>query len=93
MKSTNVKSNPIWLTPEEAALDFDVLVEHLRAELSYTRGKLRDVASLFPNWRERVECADGGLTCVISALYPGMLEYQKFKARSEAKVREAESVP
>ena len=73
--------NPIWLSADESLKDFHELVEIVRSELTRTRGKIDDIARKFPGWGERVDFASGGLTCIISALYPGMIEYAKHKQR------------
>lgn len=76
---------PIYLTPEEAAKPFDEAVEKVRNELTRLRGKLYDIARLNPGWKERVDFAEGGLTCVISALYPGIIEYRQVHAPKKTK--------
>ena len=68
--------HPIWLKPEDTAKPFNQLVQEARDELVRIRGRIYDIQRLYPGWSERVSCAEGGLTCVISALYPGMMEYQ-----------------
>ena len=45
------------------------IVEEIRSKLSNLRGQLNDVGMGYPGWEERVEPAQGALTCVISLLY------------------------
>lgn len=51
-------------------------MEDIRSNFTNLRGKLFDIQRLYPGWKERFDHAEGGLTCVMAALYPGMLEYR-----------------
>ena len=76
---------PIYLTETEATKPLDEIIDIVRSDLARVRGKLFDAARLFPGWRERVEFAEGGITCVISALHHSAEEYRGFRAiRPEA---------
>ena len=73
----SARPSPIYLTKEEAERDFDEIVETIRWDLTRLRGKLHDVQRMWPGWSERVDMAEGGITCVIMALHDGMTEYKR----------------
>jgi hypothetical protein len=79
----SARPSPIYLTKEEAERDFDEIVETIRWDLTRLRGKLHDVQRMWPGWRERVDMADGGITCVIMALHDGMEEYKRVHKKAQ----------
>jgi len=80
----NNNYKPIYLTPEEAALRFDEIVASVRGDLTIARGKLRDLEKMYLGWKERVDFAAGGLTCVIVGLYDGQVEYRAYFEKSSS---------
>jgi hypothetical protein len=78
----SARPSPIYLTKEEAERDFDEIVETIRLDLARLRGKIHDVQRMWPGWRERVDMADGGLTCIIMALYSGVEEYKSIHKKA-----------
>jgi hypothetical protein len=84
---TPQKYNPIYLTPEEADKPFDELVDSIRSDLTRLRGKIREMECLYPGWARRIEYVGGALTCIIVALYNGMMEYREVQAK-RAKIEE-----
>lgn len=78
----SARPSPIYLTTEESKRDFDEIVETIRWDLTRLRGKLHDVQRMWPGWRERVDMADGGITCVIMALHDGVEEYKRVHKKS-----------
>lgn len=79
----SARPSPIYLTKEEAERDFDEIVETIRWDLTRLRGKLHDVQRMWPGWRERVDMADGGITCVIMALHEGVEEYKRVHKKAQ----------
>lgn len=62
------REHPTW-DGSDFSKPLSVAVEEIRTELGRLRGRLKDIAFGFPQWEDRVDCAIGGITCVISALY------------------------
>lgn len=69
------------LTLEESKKPFDELVESIRSDLCRLRWKLKDVEELFPQWKERIDFVEGGITCLLIALHSGVDEYRKFQIK------------
>lgn len=75
----NKDRSPIYYNnAEEMCKPMSELIEELRNELSKTRGKLSDIKRSY-GWDEWVVNYEGGLTCIISALYNFKDELQKFE--------------
>lgn len=71
---------PVYMTPEEnIETPPDTLIQGIRDDLARLRGKLADIARAYPEWKERVFPAEGGLTCVISLLYNSKQEIAKHR--------------
>ena len=70
------RPHPIWATYTEIEGPPAELVESVRNDIAKLRGKLGDLTRAYPVWRERVEHAQGALTCVLVALHESMEEMQ-----------------
>ena len=81
MKKKNPEHNPIYYKNKED-LDkplFD-LMEQLRSDIAQVRGKLHDIKYTY-GWKDRIEHLEGGLTCMIVAMYETGLEWKKFEEK------------
>jgi hypothetical protein len=65
---------------EEMDKPLSVLMEELRNDVSKVRGKLFDIKQSY-GWDDRIEDIEGGLTCMISAMYNIMKEWEKFEEK------------
>ena len=54
------------------------LVEEIREQMHAVRQSVRTFSHNFPAWAERVNIADGLLTCGIAALHPVVKDMEKF---------------
>ena len=81
----NKDRNPIYYNnAKEMDKPLSELMEELRTDLSKVRGKLFDIKQSF-GWKDRIEHIEGGLTCMLIAMYGTMEEWKKFEAkRAEA---------
>lgn len=62
------------------------LIGDIRSQMVKSRGQLSDISSGFTGWHDRVESAQGLLTCGISYLYyiqQEMLEHEKQMSERE----------
>lgn len=83
MERRNNDENPIYYkNSKEMDKPTSVLIEELRAELNKTRGKLYDIKRSY-GWEDWISVCEGGLTCVISAMYTFKQELERFEARSK----------
>ncbi len=57
------------------------LIEEIRVKLFNLRGNLRDLRSAYPIWTDRVTHIEGGMTCLLVALYDSMEEMQKHREK------------
>ena len=55
-------------------------MEELRTEISNTRGKLHDIKSSY-GWGDRIDFIEGGLTCILVAMYSTMEEWKQFEEK------------
>lgn len=79
----NVK--PIYYkNVDEMDKPLSVLMEELRCEVSTIRGKLHDIKHTH-GWVDRIEPIEGGLTCMIVAMYSVMEEWKKFEDKQKTK--------
>jgi hypothetical protein len=85
MERKNKDKNPVYYkNAEEMDKPLSVLIEELRTEISRTRGKINDIRRSY-GWDERLEIFEGGLTCIISAMYGTMKEIEDFEKRAKVK--------
>lgn len=85
MIQVNKDRNPIYYkSAEEMDKPMSELIEELRNEITRTRGKLHDIKRSY-GWSEWIEAYEGGLTCMISAMYNFKEELEKFEAKQRAK--------
>ena len=81
MKKKNPENNPIYYeNKEELDKPLYDLMEQLRIDVSRVRGKLYDIKSTY-GWDDRIEHLEGGLTCLIVAMYETALEWKKFEEK------------
>lgn len=79
MERINKDRNPIYYkNVEEMDKPLSVLMEELRNELSRVRGKLSDIKRSY-GWEDRIDFIEGGLTCMLVAMYNTMEEWKKFE--------------
>ena len=82
MERKNKDRNPIYYkSAEEMDKPLSELMEELRSDLSKVRGKLHDIKNSY-GWADRIEHIEGGLTCMISAMYATVQEWEIFEAES-----------
>jgi hypothetical protein len=80
MKRINKDRNPIYYkSAEEMDKPMSELIEELRNEISRTRGKLHDIKHSY-GWDEWISIYEGGLTCMISAMYGFKEELDKHES-------------
>lgn len=60
-----------------------VLVEGLRQDITNVRSKLDDIGKGYPGWGEHLKCAEGGLTCVLIALYNTAEHMKEAESRAD----------
>lgn len=58
------------------------LMEDLRTDISKVRGKLHDIKIIY-GWDDRIEHLEGGLTCMLIAMYATTQEWEKFEDRQK----------
>ena len=81
MKKKNPNNNPIFYkSKEELDKPLYDLMEQLRTDVAHVRGKLYDIKSTY-GWDEWIEHLEGGLTCMLSAMYATGLEWKKFEEK------------
>lgn len=81
MKKKNPDNKPIYYKSKE---DLDMplfeLMEQLRTDLSNIRGKLGDIKRIY-GWDDRISHLEGGLTCMLVAMYQTGVEWQEFEKK------------
>jgi hypothetical protein len=79
MKKKNPNVNPIFYENKEK-LDKPLydLMEELRYDISQIRGKLSDIKMMY-GWEDRIEHIEGGLTCLLIAMYETGKEWKEFE--------------
>ena len=53
------------------------LIQKIRNNLSELRGQLRDIRYAYPAWKDRIECLEGGFTCMLIATHNIQEEFAK----------------
>ena len=85
MERKNKDTNPIYYkSAEEIDKPLSELMEGLRMEINKTRGKMHDIKCSY-GWEDRIEPLEGGLTCMLMAMYSTMIEFKEFEERQRAK--------
>jgi len=82
MERKNKDRNPIYYkSAEEMDKPLSELMEELRSDLCKVRGKLHDIKRSY-GWEDRIEHIEGGLTCMLVAMYATVEEWQKFERKA-----------
>jgi len=77
----NKDRNPIYYkNADEMEKPLSELMEELRIDISRVRGKLFDIKQSF-GWEDRINFIEGGLTCMLIAMYSTMEEWKKFEEK------------
>jgi hypothetical protein len=85
MERKNKDRNPIYYkSVEEMDKPLSELMEELRMEIDKTRGKLYDIKRSY-GWEDRIEPLEGGLTCMLMAMYGTMMEFKEHEDKQRAK--------
>jgi len=85
MDRKNKDRKPIFYkNSEEMDKPLSELMEELRGEISNTRGKLHDIKYSY-GWDDRIEHIEGGLTCMLVAMYDVMEEWKRFENKQKLK--------
>lgn len=85
MKMINKDKNPIFYkSAEEMDKPLSELMEELRRDVSKIRGKLSDIRRSY-GWDDRIEHIEGGLTCMLVAMYDTMEEWKRFEEKQKNK--------
>lgn len=88
MLRINKDRNPIYYKDaKEMDKPLSELMEELRNEISRTRGKLYDIKRSY-GWAERIESLEGGLSCMIMAMYGIVKEIERFEENQRVKTEE-----
>jgi hypothetical protein len=81
MKTENRDINPIFYENAEAMdKPLSELMESLRNDVAKVRGKLGDIKRSY-GWKDRIEHLEGGLTCMLSAMYHTLEEWEKHEEK------------
>lgn len=81
MERKNKNTNPIYYkNAEEMNKPLSELMEELRRDISNVRGKLHDIKSSY-GWEDRIEHIEGGLSCLLIAMYSTMQEWEQFELK------------
>lgn len=84
----NKDRRPIFYeNAEEMDKPISELFERLRTDLSKVRGKLSDIQRSY-GFEDRIDLFEGGLTCIISAMYNTMSEFKKMEERHKKEEEE-----
>lgn len=82
----NKDKNPIFYkNSDEMDKPLSELIEELRCDISKIRGKLYDIRNSY-GWGDRIEHIEGGLTCILSAMYLTMQEFKLFEDKEKEKL-------
>jgi len=83
MKKKNPENKPIYYkSKEELDKPLYDLMEQLRNDVSNVRGKLHDIKYTY-GWEDRIEHLEGGLTCMLVAMYETGKEWKKFEEKHD----------
>jgi NifU-like protein involved in Fe-S cluster formation len=85
MERVNKDTRPIYYkNAEEMDKPLSELMEGLRMEIDKTRGKMHDMKRSY-GWADRIEPLEGGLTCMLMAMYGVMMEFKDYEDKQRAK--------
>jgi NifU-like protein involved in Fe-S cluster formation len=85
MTQVNKDRRPIYYkNAEEMDKPLSELMEGLRMEIDKTRGKLHDMKRSY-GWEDRIEPLEGGLTCMLMAMYGTMMEFKEYEDKQREK--------
>ena len=88
MERKNKDRNPIFYkNAEEMDRPLSELMEELRNEISRVRGKLHDIKYSY-GWGDRIEPIEGGLTCMLIAMYSVTEEWRQFEDNQLCKLKD-----
>lgn len=83
MKRKNNNYVPIYYkSKEELDIPMHKLIEALRNDICKVRGKLFDIKKTY-GWDSRIEYLEGGLTCMLVAMYDTSEEARNFEAKQQ----------
>lgn len=81
MDIKNKDRNPIFYkNVEEMDKPLSELMESLRNDLAKIRGKLSDIKWSY-GWEDRIEHIEGGLSCLLVAMYAVKQEWERFEEK------------
>lgn len=85
MTQVNKDRRPIYYkNAEEMDKPLSELMEELRTEIDNTRGKLHDMKRSY-GWEDLIEPLEGGLICMIMAMYGTMMDFKKYEDKQREK--------
>lgn len=80
---TTEELNPIYYkNSKDMDKPLSELMKELRYDISKVRGKLHDIKYAY-GWKDRIEHLEGGLTCMLVAMYATMEEWKKFEDKEK----------
>jgi hypothetical protein len=86
------RRNPIFYKDaSEMDKPLSELMEELRSDVANVRGKLWDIKQSF-GWNDRIEHIEGGLSCILMAMFATMEEWQAFEKKRAAKPQPNEPI-
>lgn len=81
MKKKNENVKPIYFkSKEELEKPLGEIMEDLRNDLSRIRGKLWDIKQTY-GWDDRIEHIEGGLSCMLIAMYYTGEEWKEYEKK------------
>jgi len=81
MERKNKDRNPIFYkNTEEMDKPLSELMEDLRSDIVKVRGKLFDIKQSY-GWEDKIEYIEGGLTCILVAMYDTMQEWKRVEEK------------
>jgi hypothetical protein len=87
MERKNKERKPIFYKDDsEMDKPLSELMENLRTDITKIRGKLFDIKQSF-GWDDRISHLEGGLTCMIVAMYETMRKFKEFEDRQLKKLQ------
>lgn len=70
------------------------IMEELRSKVANVRGQCSDIGFAYSGWRDEMAMLEGGLTCMLVAMYHSLERFKEHEALIEAeKADKAASVP
>ena len=83
MKKKHPETTPIYYkNKEELDKPLYDLMEELRNDISKVRGKLYDIKKTY-GWEDSIEHLEGGLSCMLIAMYETGLQWQNFEKKNK----------